>query len=180
MEDSDRIFSLGLTGERHDAARARVFVREVLPGLGWSARVDDVCLLVSELVANVALHARTAGRVVVDAPVEGVLKIAVSDENPAMPVLRHFSAGATTGRGLRMVAGLSASWGVDELREGKVVWFSLSERESGVVSDAALSGATTGPTGPGDVDLDELMARFGEPPDPVVTGAVARLRLFAA
>jgi anti-sigma regulatory factor (Ser/Thr protein kinase) len=118
---------LPLLGRRDDGRAVRSFLRDVLPGLGWAGRVDDACLIATELVANVALHARTAGAVKVTAKPDR-LRIEVFDNNPTLPRLLQFSDAATTGRGLRVVDRLADAWGAEGASGGKTVWFLLSEK----------------------------------------------------
>ena len=85
--------------------------------------VTAASLVVSELATNAVLHARTP--FVVRLRVRRtVLRIEVQDGSRAAPVMRHFSNQATSGRGLRLVDGLSRAWGVDPVSgpAGKVVW----------------------------------------------------------
>jgi anti-sigma regulatory factor (Ser/Thr protein kinase) len=123
---------LELSGRRSDAGLARRFLSDLLPGIGWGDRLDDACLLLGELIANVALHVRSVCIVRVRAT-PGILRIEVVDGSPAMPRLLHFSADATTGRGMKLVDRIADSWGAEPLAAGKVVWFCLAR-------DAAMLG----------------------------------------
>lgn len=102
-------------------ARARRFVAEALRGWGVDGG-DDALLLVSELVTNGLLHARTpiTVRVAEDGP--GAVRLAVSDESPQELQQRHFSDESGTGRGLRLLDALALEWGVTAQRSGKTVW----------------------------------------------------------
>lgn len=157
-------FGLDLAGTREDAGRARYFLRELLPDLGWDDQIDDACLLVTELVANMALHAGTAGRLRVDAE-PGTLRFAVRDRSPAVPAIRHFSDSATTGRGLRLVDHVATSWGVEPLEGGKEVWFILARDVGGHGGGPARVTASLAAADPVIPDLDQLAAFFGEPVD---------------
>lgn len=86
----------------------------------------DVLLLVSELVTNAVLHARTA--VHVSARVEvGRILVAVGDDDPDnAPQASDPVATATSGRGLRLVDLLATSWGVETGATSKVVWFEVT------------------------------------------------------
>jgi hypothetical protein len=99
-----------------------------------SAGAADVCetatLLVSELVTNSVLHARSPVDVVV--AVRGtVVRVEVVDRSAHPPTRRHYSAEAGTGRGLVLVEELSAAWGVTASEGGKSVWFELDRRNDG-------------------------------------------------
>lgn len=127
---------------------ARRHVREQLDALGVDAAVTETAmLLVSELVTNVALHARSEGRLSIT--VDGAhLQVRVADGAPGRPRLRRYASTESTGRGLRFVEGLAAQWGVERTTEvaagGKAVWFQLTlapspeEQAAQEASSAAL------------------------------------------
>ena len=79
-------------------------------------------LLVSELVTNSVLHARSEVEVRLQARGK-TLRVDVTDGSPRRPVLRNHDDKAMTGRGLALVAELSSEWGVVETPDGKSVWF---------------------------------------------------------
>lgn len=101
-------------------------MRETLAELGIDGgAADDAELLVSELVTNAVLHARSAMRVTVDRR-DGALRVSVSDRSPVPPRLRDYGPDAVTGRGMLLVDRLARSWGVERHQdEGKQVWFEL-------------------------------------------------------
>jgi anti-sigma regulatory factor (Ser/Thr protein kinase) len=109
------------------AARAREFVDRTLGEWGCDALVDAARLLVSELVTNAVLHARTDFELVVRLHRGGV-RVEVSDGSSSAPVVRHYEDEAMTGRGLALVDELASRWGVDERPHGKAVWFELDEQ----------------------------------------------------
>jgi anti-sigma regulatory factor (Ser/Thr protein kinase) len=98
---------------------------------------DALHLLVSELVTNAVVHARTDVRLhIVVTPDE--IRVEVCDQGGLHPRLRTHSASATTGRGLRLLSALASSWGVDELADGgKMVWAVLPIE--GLPSDETLA-----------------------------------------
>jgi PAS domain S-box-containing protein len=57
------------------------------------------------------------------------LRVEVTDGSGAIPALRHNSAMAGTGRGLRLLNVMCDAWGTDRLPAGKTVWFELSDAE---------------------------------------------------
>jgi anti-sigma regulatory factor (Ser/Thr protein kinase) len=107
------------------AGQARRLVRAALAEVGETAAVDSAEVAVSELVTNAILHAATTVELCIEVTERAVL-ISVADANPARPVQRTWSATATTGRGLTLVASLTDEHGVAPRRPtGKTVWFRL-------------------------------------------------------
>lgn len=104
--------------------------------LGWEERADDASLLLSELLANVALHARTSCSVKVSATPDR-LRVEVEDRSPVLPRVQHFAIDTTTGRGLQLVDRVAESWGAEPTTRGKQVWFCLDRDSSGAVTDAS-------------------------------------------
>jgi two-component sensor histidine kinase len=96
------------------------------PDLAWTA-----ALVVSELTANCALHARTDFSVRVSQRADGVVRLEVADASVRVPQQRTYSQDATTGRGLRLVAQLSTDWGVEASATGKTVWALLAPDGAG-------------------------------------------------
>lgn len=108
------------------AADARRFLEQTLGGWNCDSLRDASRLLVSELVTNAVLHARTDIEVVVRLTRRGV-RVEVHDRSPAAPVARRYDDDAMTGRGLALVEELAGRWGVDKDTRGKTVWFELDE-----------------------------------------------------
>ncbi|MGW7519039.1 ATP-binding protein [Streptomyces sp. NPDC054796] len=136
--------------------------------------IDPATLGVTELLANVHRHAGPDKHCTVElAFLWDRLTVSVRDHDPNLPRVRVADSLACNGRGLAMVAALSASWGMRAQQDGsgKVVWFTLpaafstshgrhgatAPREPRAAAPApsppaamALEGAATGPvTGPG-------------------------------
>jgi anti-sigma regulatory factor (Ser/Thr protein kinase) len=104
---------------------------------------DALCLVVSELVTNAVLHART--ELVLTLEVRpGVVRVAVRDRSPAALAVRNYPPDAVTGRGLGVVAALSRTWGMVADADGKLVWaeFDLDGTEA---NESATAPQTTGP-----------------------------------
>jgi anti-sigma regulatory factor (Ser/Thr protein kinase) len=87
------------------------------------ANAELVC---TELATNAVVHARTPFSVVARPKGSGV-RISVHDASPAPPALRDGSPAASSGRGLRLVALLGRTWGVESTRDGKSVWAELQD-----------------------------------------------------
>ena len=112
-----------------------------------SVDVDTATLLVSEVVTNAILHARSAVTLTVDVP-EDVVRITVRDGSPVQPRVHAFAPTSATGRGLLLLDHLAKRWGVepDPVTRGKVVWFEVGEPSLaawGEVSGHRLSAATS-------------------------------------
>ena len=105
---------------------ARVFTADVLGEGGVEPTVVELAvLLVSELVTNATVHARSKIRVTVHVDTHWV-RIEVDDEGPGRPVLRASSPAQVKGRGLSVVDRLSTDWGTDEHEDYKTVWFEIA------------------------------------------------------
>ena len=88
---------------------------------------DDAVLIATELVANVVDHARTACVVTISRD-DTRLRIDVADSCPCtMPGPQPVNTTALRGRGLQVVAGISAEWGVRDIPGGKSVWAVLGD-----------------------------------------------------
>ena len=79
-------------------------------------------LLVSELVTNSVLHGGPPVVVAVDCT-EEALQVRVRDGSSELPEPRVASQADENGRGMALVATMSADWGVDPEPDGKHVWF---------------------------------------------------------
>src|SRR5213595_2707925 len=88
--------------------------------------VDAAELIITELMTNAALHGR--GPVTVRVRAAGPrVRVEVQDTGPGVPMIPAQSTDAMTGRGLRLVAALSAAWGVEPADGGgKTVWAELA------------------------------------------------------
>ncbi len=118
------VTSLRLPPDHVAASRARRFVSETLRAWGLDDAVPDAELLVSELVTNAVLHARSATRVTLERNGR-MLRISVYDDSPVQPRVRDYGPEAVTGRGLLLVERIAKSWGVFPDGAGKSVWFEL-------------------------------------------------------
>lgn len=105
-------------------ATARRFVEETLRRWNCEEALDAVKLLVSELVTNSVVHARSEAEVAVVLK-RHALRIEVSDSGIGLPALRQAAADAMSGRGLALVDRLSSSWGVEADERGKTVWIEV-------------------------------------------------------
>ena len=129
---------------------ARRFVMDVLTDLDAAGACDDVVALVSELATNAVIHARTPYTIVVSRNGDTV-RVRVHDLSAVIPRRRAYGLDATTGRGLRLVASMSADWGIEAESGGKAVWFEMRCDEE-----------RTPPEWYADLDVDALLSAFGE------------------
>lgn len=117
---------LDLAPDPAAAPAARRALRSLLERTGRQEWADAAELACTELVTNVVLHAHTALTLTVESLAEE-LRVAVSDASPDLPRLRTGAEGATTGRGLLLVAQLVSEHGVRIEPTGKTVWFTLRD-----------------------------------------------------
>ena len=108
------------------AAEARRQVRAAI--CAWDIPVDpDVAiLLTSELVTNAIRHEVTGIVMLAITCSRGQLRVDVHDTSRALPMLIDAAADTETGRGLMLVATLSAEWGFYRTPAGKAVYFTLA------------------------------------------------------
>jgi anti-sigma regulatory factor (Ser/Thr protein kinase) len=87
---------------------------------------EAAALLVSELVTNAVVHARSeVGLVVGRSEKRAVLRIEVHDGSAQRPVPGMFELEALSGRGMALVEAMASRWGVESDGTGKRVWFEL-------------------------------------------------------
>jgi len=124
------VAELSLGADARSPGVARRFLFTTLDSWGKAEYGDDGALLLSELVTNAALHAKTQIVVRIELRAQS-LRLAVSDNSPRQPALRHYSEQSTTGRGLALVSALARDWGVKAGGDGsKTVWAELGARRS--------------------------------------------------
>ncbi len=147
-------------------AEARRWARTVLEAWAADALEWELSQLLTEVVTNAVLHARTPVHVVLQYDeASGRVRCEVTDGSPMMPRVRRHSIEATTGRGLRLLDQVASTWGTSRVGEGKTVWFEVDG-----TCDA-------------DVDVDEfadVLAELGAHTRPAADGteAVAADRAF--
>jgi len=123
--------SVALVANDEAACRARVCLRAFLDGVRsrselteWLATpyvVGDAEVVVSELVTNAVEHGRSPVHMRLGLE-GGGLRIEVADASAVVPHLPPPDLQRETGRGLRLVAALSRTWGTTSTDEGKFVW----------------------------------------------------------
>jgi anti-sigma regulatory factor (Ser/Thr protein kinase) len=120
----EETFELRLDPVLEAASAARRAARGWLAGSEMSsARFDDLQLVISELVTNAVIHARTPLRLVVHLDGQRVLT-EVFDADSRLPRPTEVP-GPHGGRGLMLVDRLSDRWGCEPSSDGKRVWAEL-------------------------------------------------------
>jgi anti-sigma regulatory factor (Ser/Thr protein kinase) len=117
---------LRLTREPAAVAEARSLVRAVIRA--WKVPVDpDIAvLLTSDLMTNAITHGEGETVTLAIRCSRGHLRIDVYDASRPLPMTVDEPAGTETGRGLVLVAALSAEWGSFCTPAGKAVYFTLA------------------------------------------------------
>lgn len=116
--------SIDLSRSHVEVSRARRAVRELLQTWNLDRLADDAQVIVSELVTN-AIRMRGKTVTLIAALEPGFVFLGVWDESPVVPSAGECDLEALTGRGLTIVASLSAKHGVEPMHDekgGKVVW----------------------------------------------------------
>lgn len=108
----------------------RIARRSVAEFLRRKGATDDLvntaALLVSEVVTNAVVHARTVVRVRCEVERLGA-RIEVADESTSEPIVWEHDVDALAGRGLVLVDALATAHGVRSTKAGKVVWFVVGD-----------------------------------------------------
>ncbi|WP_254858000.1 SpoIIE family protein phosphatase [Protofrankia sp. BMG5.30] len=124
------LVDVALPAEPESAVRARSVVGRILTGRRLAAVADDALLLVSEVVTNAVLHARSD--LVLRVHQEGDrLRVSVDDREGTRMPRRASGDDGESGWGLKIVDMLARGWGVETTGDGKRVWFDLAIPASG-------------------------------------------------
>ncbi|HEX7096424.1 MAG TPA: ATP-binding protein [Acidimicrobiales bacterium] len=112
--------SITLQPGPHATRAARRFVLYAAAQWLGDAKTDEVMCVVTELVGNAVLHARTP--MVLNLCRRGdAVRIELYDGSSVLPA-RRAADPAQPGLGLRIVDGFVQRWGVDLCAGGKLVW----------------------------------------------------------
>jgi len=117
--EARRSFPADVTSPR----AARQFVGGLL-GEPDGETLQVALVLISELVTNAVVHARTQVDVRVEMGTDH-LRVEVADRDPRLPLPSAQAPDAPGGRGLFLVQELATAWGTELCAGGKVVWFTL-------------------------------------------------------
>lgn len=115
-----------LAGDPLSVRDARRLVTRTLREWGLEHLEESATLLVSEVVTNAVLHARTEVCIELERR-STVVRVTVADGSSRRPERRRHGLSAGTGRGLGLLATLSTSWGSGPAEDpwAKDVWFEL-------------------------------------------------------
>lgn len=116
-----RTAALALQMSTVAAAAARSFVAEHCRLWHCVEALESAELVVSELVTNAVLHARSHPQLLLSHR-DRTLHLEVSDDSSASPEPRQPDDEDEHGRGLLLVAAFSAAWGVEPTASGKRIW----------------------------------------------------------
>jgi anti-sigma regulatory factor (Ser/Thr protein kinase) len=125
--------SLTFPAELRSVGAARRFLRAMLHD--WNSDDYDYAapLVLTELVTNATLHARTP--YTVQLRLEPThLVVEVADRSPRLPQTLRYATDATTGRGITLVNAFSSRWGTIPTADGKVVWAHIRPDEPTVLT----------------------------------------------
>ncbi|MGW2052826.1 ATP-binding protein [Streptomyces sp. NPDC001840] len=119
-------YSETLPCEDASARRARLLVGAALNAWGLGDLIDAGTLIVSELVANAVQHSGCPTmRVSISRGSDDRVRISVSDNSRAAPVVRKPCSDAEAGRGMLLIDAHAYRWNTDVCRWGKHVWAEL-------------------------------------------------------
>ncbi|MET7761834.1 ATP-binding protein [Streptomyces sp. NPDC005393] len=125
-EPQPRRFVVPFAAEPFQLVGLRRAVRAELDAWGMSALVDEAQLITTELASNVIKHVGqgTAATLVLDAGPDQ-LRVELHDKSHEEPQELQPTCNEEHGRGLQLLAGLSAAWGTIRTAAGKAVWCEL-------------------------------------------------------
>jgi len=107
-------------------AQARRQVQAAISAWDLPVDPDVAVLLTSELVTNAVRQQAGQPILLTITGTGGQLRVDVHDTSRARPVPADAPADAEAGRGLMLVARLSAAWGYHQTPAGKAVYFTLA------------------------------------------------------
>lgn len=93
--------------------------------------LDAVLLLATEVVTNAVRYGEGGITILVSKSPgsDGIVRVEVTDVNPALPSPRNLhgtASAAESGRGLHLLDALTRDWGASPTATGKTVWFTVA------------------------------------------------------
>ena len=127
----DRI-GLDLEPQVSAARRGRELINDACDRWSRPELADAACIVATELVNNVVVHAHTAMTVLVATHGTGV-SVAVRDRSATIPSFTGEPVAPTSygGRGMLLIDAVASRWGSLSLADGKVVWALLAADPAG-------------------------------------------------
>jgi anti-sigma regulatory factor (Ser/Thr protein kinase) len=127
--DTTSLIAFTLPSTPYSVQLARFYVRAALSYHGLSDYTEDAEMVTAEIMANAVKHAgaETIGLEMASLK-DSAVAIIVTDSSPLPPVTHELLADAECGRGLHIVAALSARWGWHPHDSGKAVYAILSKK----------------------------------------------------
>ncbi|MCU1358197.1 MAG: hypothetical protein JWM89_3615 [Acidimicrobiales bacterium] len=108
-----------------DLARLREWLSDRLRRRPFGSEdvLQDILVMASELVSNAVLHTKSLPTVTLTV-LPDVVRVAVHDDDPRLPVLEPLDVRRARGNGLRIVDAWAEQWGSYLVPgDGKEVWF---------------------------------------------------------
>jgi anti-sigma regulatory factor (Ser/Thr protein kinase) len=122
------VLELALPAEPKSAGAARHSLASFCRDRGAPAELtEDAILVISELVTNAVMHARTPTLAWAEYEA-GAITLAVVDGSASLPSLLAPNARRENGRGVAIVDELGATWGLIKTSLGKIVWVNIRQR----------------------------------------------------
>jgi anti-sigma regulatory factor (Ser/Thr protein kinase) len=128
--ETTSLIAFTLPSTPYSVQMARFYVRAALTYHDLGDYAEDAEIVASEIMTNAVRHsdAHTIGLEVTSLDGSRAVAIVVTDPCPRPPVRRDLAGEAECGRGLHIVAALSARWGWRPQGTGKAV-FAILTRE---------------------------------------------------
>jgi anti-sigma regulatory factor (Ser/Thr protein kinase) len=102
----------------------REFVRTALVDWGLTPLTETATLLVSEVVTNAVVHARSESTLCVE-QTPAAVRVTVTDHGPGVARRAMSAAGVAGGHGLALLDTLARRWGARQVDGKHEVWFDL-------------------------------------------------------
>lgn len=111
-----------LTARPQNLERIRRIIGAYLRYWGRDELIEPAAMCVTELLSNVHKHAGSAACVLLLQISPSGVRIVVSDESRALPVVREPNWFAESGRGMFLLSKTVDAWGANQTANGKDVW----------------------------------------------------------
>jgi len=119
-------------------SRARTWLRAILAAHGHEDTLDPALLIMSELATNAVMHATQSATIEILCELDtDILTLGVIDHDIRQPVILEVTPDDERGRGLILIASISAEWGCHPHDNGKLVFARLKLEPSYPLPDIA-------------------------------------------